>query len=154
MRRGTGGPAVSANRRRSTSLASPTSAGTAGGEAFNSNGSLCIDRVRARLQVIKETLRRRMHETIDEQGGAGCQVTGRDGFQRLPRHPDQCGGTLSDFRHNVADLSALAATSAVGQKERRDVGADDRAGKSMAFHTACIAHPWPDKRFAVKHPRW
>jgi hypothetical protein len=32
-----------------------------------------------------------------------------------------------------------------------DVGTDDRADEPMAFRPR-ITHPWPDKRFAVKHP--
>jgi RNA-directed DNA polymerase len=59
------------------------------------------DRVRARLQVIKETLRRRMHETIDEQGAWLRRVVmGFNAYHAVPTN----AVTLLDFRHNVADL--------------------------------------------------
>jgi RNA-directed DNA polymerase len=59
------------------------------------------DRVRARLRVIKETLRRRMHETIDEQGAWLRRVVmGFNAYHAVPTN----AAALSDFRHNVADL--------------------------------------------------
>jgi hypothetical protein len=59
------------------------------------------DRVRARLQVVKETLRRRMHETIDEQGAWLRRVVmGFNAYHAVPTN----AMALSDFRHNVADL--------------------------------------------------
>ena len=108
-----------------------------------------IDRVCARLQVVKETLRRRMHETIDEQG-AWLQrvVMGFNAYHAIPTN----AATLSDFRHNVADLWRRTLRRR-GQKgavtwERMTVLAN------RWLSTPRIAHPWPDKRFAVKHPRW
>jgi hypothetical protein len=59
------------------------------------------DRVRARLQVVKETLRRRMHETIDEQGAWLRRVMmGFNAYHAVPTN----AVALADFRHNLADL--------------------------------------------------
>ena len=59
------------------------------------------DRVRARLRVIKETLRRRMHGTIDEQGAWLRRVVmGFNAYHGVPTN----AGALADFRHNVADM--------------------------------------------------
>jgi RNA-directed DNA polymerase len=107
------------------------------------------DRVRAKLQGIKETLRRRMHETIDEQG-AWLQrvVMGFNAYHAVPTN----ASALSDFRHNIADLWRRTLRRR-GQKgavtwERMTVLAN------RWLPTPRITHPWPDKRFAVKHPRW
>jgi RNA-directed DNA polymerase len=106
------------------------------------------DRVRARLLGIKETLRRRMHETIDEQR-AWLQrvVMGFNAYHAIPTN----AATLSDFRHNVADLWRRTLRRR-GQKgamtwERMTVLAN------RWLPTPRITHPWPDKRFAVRHPR-
>ena len=107
------------------------------------------DRVRTRLQVIKETLRRRMHETIDEQGAWLRRVVmGFNAYHAVPTN----AAALSDFRHNVADLwrRTLCRRSQKGAVtwERMTVLAN------RWLPTPRITHPWPDARFAVKHPRW
>ena len=107
------------------------------------------DRVRARLQVIKDTLRRRMHETIDEQG-AWLQrvVMGFNAYHAIPTN----AATLSDFRHNVADLWRRTL------RRRGQKGAVTWKRMTVLANrwlpTPRITHPWPDKRFAVRHPRW
>jgi RNA-directed DNA polymerase len=101
------------------------------------------------LQVIKETLRRRMHETIDEQGAWLRRVVmGFNAYHAVPTN----AAALSDFRHNVADLWRRTLRRR-GQKgavtwERMTVLAN------RWLPTPRIVHPWPDKRFAVRHPRW
>jgi group II intron reverse transcriptase/maturase len=106
------------------------------------------DRVRARWQVIKETLRRRMHETIDEQGAWLRRVVmGFNAYHAVPTN----AAALSDFRHNVADLwrRTLRRRSQKGAVTwQRMTGLANRW-----LPTPRITHPWPDKRFAVKHPR-
>jgi hypothetical protein len=55
------------------------------------------DRVRAKLQVVKETLRRRMHETIDEQGAWLRRVVmGFNAYHAVPTN----SAALGDFRFN------------------------------------------------------
>ena len=107
------------------------------------------DRVRARLQVIKETLRRRMHETIDEQGAWLRRVVmGFNAYHAVPTN----AAALSDFRHNLADLWRRAL------RRRGQKGAVTWERMTVLTNrwlpTPRITHPWPDKRFAVKYPRW
>ncbi len=107
------------------------------------------DRARAKLQVVKETLRRRMHETVDEQGAwLRLVVMGFNAHHAVPTN----AAALGDFRHNVADLWRRTLRRR-GQKgamtwERMTVLAN------RWLPTPCSTHPWPDKRVAVKHPRW
>ena len=107
------------------------------------------DRVRARLQVVKEMLRRRMHETIDEQG-AWLQrvVMGFNAYHAVPTN----AAALSDFCHNVADLWRRTL------RRRGQRGAVTWERMTVLtkrwLPTPRITHPWPDKRFAVKHRRW
>src|SRR5208337_3119025 len=59
------------------------------------------DRVRAKLQVVKETLRRRMHETIDEQGAWLRRVVmGFNAYHAVPTN----SAALGDFRFNITNL--------------------------------------------------
>jgi hypothetical protein len=60
--------AGSANRRHSTSCASPSSAASPAGANSRSNGRPDVTALRAKLKEIKEELRRRMHQSIPEQG--------------------------------------------------------------------------------------
>ncbi len=59
---------------------------------------------------------------------------------------------FSDFRHNVADLWRRALRRR-GQKRamtwQRTTVLQDRW-----LPRAHITQPWPERRFAVKHPRW
>jgi hypothetical protein len=93
-------------------------------------------------------LRRRMHETIDEQGAWLQRVLmGFNAYHAVPTN----AAALSDFRHNVADLwrRTLRRRGQKGEvtSERMTVLANRWLPRPR------IAHPWPDKRFAVKHSR-
>jgi group II intron reverse transcriptase/maturase len=107
------------------------------------------DRMRAKLREIKEELRRRMHQPIPVQGKWLKQVV--FGYYRYHAVPTN-GRALGAFRFNVIELwrRALRRRS---QKDRTRWGritklADDFLPKPR------ILHPWPNKRFAVNHPRW
>jgi RNA-directed DNA polymerase len=107
------------------------------------------DRMRAKLQVVKEELRRRMHETIDAQGAWLRRVVmGFNAYHAVPTN----SVALWDFRFNVTNLWRRTLCWR-GQKgkvtwKRMTVLQDRWLPKPR------ITHPWPDKRFAVKHPRW
>ena len=107
------------------------------------------DRVRARLQVVKEELRRRMHETIDEQGAWLRRVVmGFNAYHAVPTN----AAALGDFRFNVTNIWRRTLCWR-GQKgkvtwERMTVLQNRWLPKPR------ITHPWPNRRFAVKHPRW
>jgi RNA-directed DNA polymerase len=107
------------------------------------------DRMRAKLQEIKEELRRRMHEPIPEQGRWLKQVvTGFFNYHAVPTNST----ALEAFRYYVTVLwhRSLRRRS---QKhalnwERMGRLADDWLPRPR------ILHPWPSDRFAVRHPRW
>jgi group II intron reverse transcriptase/maturase len=107
------------------------------------------DRVRAKLQVIKEEMRRRMHETIDEQGAWLRRVVmGFYAYHAVPTN----AAALGDFRFNVTDIWRRTLNWR-GQKgkvtwDRMTVLQNRWLPKPR------ITHPWPSQRFAVKHPRW
>ena len=107
------------------------------------------DRVQARLLAIGEGLRRRLHLTIDEQGTWLRQVvSGWFAYHAVPTNAD----TVSAFRHHVTRIW-LRMLRRRGQKDRtswqRITALTDRW-----LPKPRITHPWPNKRFAVKHPRW
>ena len=107
------------------------------------------DRIRAKLNDIKEELRQRRHQPIPEQGKwLGQVVRGFFAYHAVPTNST----ALNAFRHQVTDLwrRSLRRRS---QKDRttwaRMVELTD------AFvPRARILHPWPSDRFAVKYPRW
>ena len=107
------------------------------------------DRVRATLQAIKEDLKRRMHQSIPDQGKWLRQVVG--GFLAYHAVPTN-SKRICAFRHHVVNLwrRTLRYRS---QKDRTRWDriaqiADDWLPKPR------VLHPWPGIRFAAKHPRW
>lgn len=107
------------------------------------------DRMQAKLQEIKRGLRRRMHRSIPEQGTWLKQVvTGYFNYHAVPTN----GRALATFRFAVVGLwqRTLRRRSQKDQTrwERIRRMADDWLPRPR------ILHPWPDKRFAVRHPRW
>ena len=107
------------------------------------------DRMRAKLQEIKQEMRRRMHQPILEQGRwLERVVRGYFNYHAVPTN----GQALEVFRHHVTDLwrRTLRRRS---QKDRVTWArmtqlVDDWLPKPI------ILHPWPSVRFAVTHPRW
>jgi group II intron reverse transcriptase/maturase len=107
------------------------------------------NRVRAKLQEIKVELRRRLHEPPPEQGRWLKQVvTGFFAYHAVPTN----SGTLVAFRYHVLDLwrRTLKRRSQTDRTTWPDMAklADAWLPKPL------ILHPWPNQRFAVKHPRW
>jgi len=106
------------------------------------------DRMRAKLREIKEEMRRRMHQPIPEQGKWLRQVvTGFFAYHAVPTN----GRSLGAFRYHVTDLwrRSLRRRSQKDHTtwERVTRLADDWLPRPR------ILHPWPNQRFAVKHPR-
>ena len=107
------------------------------------------DRMRAKLQAIKQELRRRMHQPIPVQGKwLGLVVSGYFRYNAVPTN----SRALHAFRHHVAGL---------WQRSLRRRSQKDRMTWERFTQLASdwlpkprILHPWPEKRFAVKHPRW
>lgn len=107
------------------------------------------DRVRAKLAEVKEALHRRMHETIDQQGAwLATVLRGFYAYHAVPTN----SGSLWDFRHNVTDLWRRA----LRRRSQRDTATWKRMTvlQGRWLPRPRITHPWPNKRFAVNHPRW
>ena len=107
------------------------------------------DRVRGKLREIKKELRRRLHQSIPEQGTwLGQVVRGFFAYHAVPTN----SSTLGSFRYHVTDLWRRT----LRRRSQRDTMTWPRIA-SIADHwlpKPLIRHPWPSVRFAAKHPRW
>ena len=106
------------------------------------------DRMQAKLQEIKAELRRRMHQTIPDQGHWLKQVvTGHFAYYAVPTN----SRSFSAFRHYVTDLWRRT----LRRRGQKDGFTWDRITKLADdwLPAPRILHPWPEQRFAVKHPR-
>ena len=106
------------------------------------------DRMMARLKEIKAQLRERMHNAIPEQGKwLKAVITGYFAYHAVPTNLR----ALRAFRYHVTDLWRRT----LRRRSQKDGLTWERMTK-LAAHwlpTPRILHPWPDRRFAVKHPR-
>jgi RNA-directed DNA polymerase len=107
------------------------------------------DRLRAKLKEIKEALRQRMHQPIPEQGQWLKQVV--SGFFNYHAVPTN-GRMLEAFRQGVIWLWWRT----LRRRSQTDVLAWERIAKIANdwLPKPKILHPWPNQRFAVRHPRW
>jgi len=106
------------------------------------------DRLRARLQKIKEELRRRMHLSIPEQGKWLRQVViGYFGYHAVPTNFKR----LNTFRYHVVNLWRRV----LKRRSQKDCTTWERIARIASdwLPTPRILHPWPEARFTVKHPR-
>jgi RNA-directed DNA polymerase len=107
------------------------------------------DRMRAKIQEVKDQLQRRMHQPIPEQGKWLRQVVaGYFNYHAVPTN----SRALGVFRHRVIvrwrhALQRRSQTAALTWQRMRQL-ANDWLPKPRTLH------PWPDVRFAVTHPRW
>jgi group II intron reverse transcriptase/maturase len=107
------------------------------------------DRTHAKLRAIKDGLMRRRHAPIDEQGSwLGRVVRGFFAYHAVPTN----FAALGAFRTHVTAVW-LRALRRRSQRDRTtwkriDALADRWLPKPR------ILHPWPNQRFAVRHPRW
>src|SRR5499433_1472581 len=123
--------------------------------ARNSRGQFLVkritrrDRMRATLREIKEELRRRMHRPIPEQGAWIKQVVrGFFAYHAVPTN----GAALKAFYYHVKRIW-LRILRRRSQKDRFSW----QQMHSLAadwIPQPRVLHPYPDKRFAVTHPRW
>jgi RNA-directed DNA polymerase len=107
------------------------------------------DRIRAKLKEIREELRRRRHHPISEQGRWLRQVVrGFFNYHTVPTNIQ----ALGVFRERVTELWQRE----LKQRSHRDRTTLERARKIADdwLPKPKILHPWPEDRFAVKHPRW
>jgi RNA-directed DNA polymerase len=107
------------------------------------------DRVQTKLKEIGRELRRRMHQPIPEQGRwLGQVVKGYFAYHAVPTN----SAALGNFLHHVTDLWRRS----LQRRSQRDgcTWAWIRPLADTWLPSPRILHPWPDQRFAVKHPRW
>jgi len=105
------------------------------------------DRMQAKLTEIKEELRRRMHQSIPQQGRWLRQVvTGYYNYHAVPSR------ALEAFHYHVIDLWRRT----LRRRSQKDGSTWERIAKIANdwLPKPCILHPWPQQRFAVRHPRW
>ena len=106
------------------------------------------DRMKAKLKDVTNELRRRMHQSIPEQGKWLKQVvTGYFVYHAVPTN----SAALVTFRDEIIArwrwvLRRRSQKSALTWIRMKKL-ADDWLPKPR------ILHPWPNQRFAVKHPR-
>jgi RNA-directed DNA polymerase len=106
------------------------------------------DRMMAKIKEVAGELRRRMHQSIPEQGTWLKQViTGYFAYHAVPTN----WAALGAFRDEIIKRWqwTLQRRSQKGSRtwEQMKKLADDWLPKPR------ILHPWPNQRFAVKHPR-
>ena len=107
------------------------------------------DRMRAKLKMIKEAMRRRMHQPIPVQGKwLWYVVNGYFNYHAVPTN----ARALHVFRHRIIDLwrRTLRRRS---QKDRMTWARMTQLANDW-LPKPIILHPWPSERFAVTHPRW
>jgi RNA-directed DNA polymerase len=107
------------------------------------------DRLQAKLKEIKKELRRRMHEPIPEQGRwLGRVVTGFFNYHAVPTNSH----AIASFRDQVSNLWLRT----LRRRSDKTTLTWQRMAKIAAdwLPKPRILHPWPNVRFAVRHPRW
>jgi RNA-directed DNA polymerase len=121
----------------------------------NSRGQFLVkrttrrDRMRATLRRIKDELRQRMHQPIPEQGAWLKQVVrGFFAYHAVPTN----GAALRAFYYYV-ERTWLRTLRRRSQKDRFSWQRMHRLAAAWLPQPR-ILHPYPDKRFAVMHPRW
>jgi hypothetical protein len=107
------------------------------------------DRLQAKLLAVKEEMRRRMHQPIPRQGEWLRQVvTGYFAYHAVPTNIR----ALQTFRDCVVRLWRRSLRRR-GQRDKTTWERIKRLAEDY-LPRPNILHPWPEQRFAVKHPRW
>jgi RNA-directed DNA polymerase len=106
------------------------------------------DRMRAKLQAVKQELRQRMHQPIPQQGKWLKQVVA--GYFRYHAVPTN-SRALATFRDEIAKRWWRL----LGRRSQRGNFTWARFTKLVDdwLPQPRILHPWPNLRFAVTHPR-
>jgi len=106
------------------------------------------DRMQAKLVEIKEELHQRLHRPIPEQGAWLRQVVaGFFGYHAVPTN----SRALLAFRHHVTELWRRA----LRRRSQKDGSTWERVATLADewLPRPRVIHPWPEQRFAVRHPR-
>jgi RNA-directed DNA polymerase len=107
------------------------------------------DRMRAKLQAIKQELRRRLHQPIAAQGRwLKRVVTGYFNYHAVPTNKRALAGFRDEltcgWQRLLRRRSQRAAITWVQMQSLADTW----------LPRPHIRHPWPNQHFAVTHPRW
>ncbi|MDQ2866038.1 MAG: group II intron reverse transcriptase/maturase [Candidatus Eremiobacteraeota bacterium] len=106
------------------------------------------DRMRITLHAIREQLRKRMHETTEDQGRwLQSVVRGYFAYHAVPTN----GPALCNFRHRVTLLWRHALS-----RRSQNAYTPWRTMASLVntwLPKPRVIHPWPQDRFAANHPR-
>src|SRR6478672_2893907 len=107
------------------------------------------DRMKAKLRMIKEELRQRMHQSIPVQGRWLRRVVG--GYFNYHAVPTNARA-LDAFRHHVTDLWRRT----LRRRSQKDRMTWERMMQLVDawLPKPSILHPWPSDRFAVTNPKW
>jgi RNA-directed DNA polymerase len=146
-----------ANRRKQRGLGKPETfnflgmtfiCGKSRGGKFLLKRRTRRDRMQAKIKEVAGELRRRMHQSIPQQGKWLKQViTGFFNYHAVPTN----WAALGAFRAEITERwrRTLSRRSQKGDLNwtRMVKMADDWLPKPR------ILHPWPNQRFAVRHPR-
>jgi len=106
------------------------------------------DRMKAKLKEVGGQLRQRMHQPVPEQGAWLRQVvTGYFAYHAVPTN----WTALAAFRYEVVrrwrwTLGRRSEKAAISWERMTRLADDWLPGPR-------ILHPWPNQRFAVRHPR-
>jgi len=107
------------------------------------------DRMRAKLRMVKQEMRRRMHQPIPEQGRWLWHVVrGYFNYHAVPMNTRALAVFRAEIARSWHRVLNRRSQKANLTRVRMDKLIDDWLPKPR------ILHPWPDKRFAVTHPRW
>jgi group II intron reverse transcriptase/maturase len=107
------------------------------------------DRMRAKLQAVKQGLQRRMHRSVLEQGKWLRQVvTGYFNYHAVPTNRR----ALAAFRYFVTEHWRRM----LRRRSQTDGTTWERVARLVSdlLPKPQILHPWPRTRFTVTHPRW
>jgi group II intron reverse transcriptase/maturase len=107
------------------------------------------DRMRAKLQAIKQELRRRMHQPIATQGSwLRRVVTGYFNYHAVPTNKRALAAFRDELTRGWYRVLRRRSQRAAITWERMHALAERWLPRPK------IIHKWPNQRFAVTHPRW
>jgi hypothetical protein len=105
--------------------------------------------MRAKLAEVKVELKRRMHDSIPDQGKWLRQVvSGFFAYHAVPTNSK----SLDAFRYHVVNLWRRT----LRYRSQKDRTRWDRIARiaDAWLPLPRVLHPWPGVRFAAKYPRW
>ena len=122
--------------------------GKTSGGSFGLRRQTRRDRMRNTLRAVKEQMRKRMHDTIPEQGRwLGRVIRGYFAYHAVPTNSKMIGA----FRWDVIRIWRQALKRQGQQGFPTWKRMDELAKRWLP--PARILHPWPVRRFLVNHPR-